>query len=223
MSRWTSDDDMALLVQANNKRPFLHERVMKAWDELAINLLQVPDGKKASHRFHLLLDNHEKFQKESIYMSGVDQEHNDRHILLDELLALRTDSLVRKKSKQQANAAEREEKSRTEDAARHIRDQAMKTCQKKRKAVNHDKDDKPATPSKKTLLVDFHNEEVQLERERLAFKKEKLKLEIEEKRLDRLERHEIREKELKQLEDLHNQMSEVLALARAAMQRREDV
>ncbi|KAG9405087.1 hypothetical protein AC1031_004193 [Aphanomyces cochlioides] len=112
MSRWTSDDDMALLVQANNERPFLHERVMKAWDELAINPLQVPD-----------------------------QEHNDRHILLDELLALRTDSLVRKKSKQQANAAEREEKSRTEDAARHIRDQAMKTCQKKRKAVNHDKDD----------------------------------------------------------------------------------
>ncbi|KAG9399311.1 hypothetical protein AC1031_012266 [Aphanomyces cochlioides] len=206
MSRWTSDDDMALLVQANNERPFLHERVMKAWDELAINLLQVPgfsrqdcnlDGKKASHRFHLLLDNYEKFQKESIYMSGVDQEHNDRHILLDELLALRTDSLVRKKSKQQANAAEREEKSRTEDAARHIRDQAMKTCQKKRKAVNHDKDDKddkPATPFKKTLLVDFHNEEVQLERERLAFKKEKLKLEIEEKRLDHLERHEIREK-----------------------------
>ncbi|CAK4671784.1 unnamed protein product [Aphanomyces euteiches] len=198
MSRGTSDDDMALLVQANNERPFLHERVMKAWDELAINPLQIRD------------DNHEKFQKESIYMSGVDQDHNDRHILLNQLLALRTDSLVRKKSKQQANTAEREEKSRTEDAARHIRDQAMKTCQK-REAVNsdNDKDDKPATPSKKTLLVNFRNEEVQLDRERLVFKKENLKLEIEEKRLDRLERHEVREKERKQLEDLHNQMSEV--------------
>ncbi|CAK4945991.1 unnamed protein product, partial [Aphanomyces euteiches] len=84
------------------------------------------------------------------------QDHNDRHILLNQLLALRTDSLVRKKSKQQANTAEREEKSRTEDAARHIRDQAMKTCQKL-EAVNsdNDKDDKPATPSKKTLLVNF--------------------------------------------------------------------
>ncbi|KAH9092239.1 hypothetical protein LEN26_018584 [Aphanomyces euteiches] len=181
MSRGTSDDDMALLVQANNERPFLHERVMKAWDELAINPLQIRD-----------------------------QDHNDRHILLNQLLALRTDSLVRKKSKQQANTAEREEKSRTEDAARHIRDQAMKTCQK-REAVNsdNDKDDKPATPSKKTLLVNFRNEEVQLDRERLVFKKENLKLEIEEKRLDRLERHEVREKERKQLEDLHNQMSEV--------------
>ncbi|CAK4223847.1 unnamed protein product, partial [Aphanomyces euteiches] len=138
------------------------------------------------------------------------QDHNNRHILLNQLLALRTDSLVRKKSKQQANTAEREEKSRTEDAARHIRDQAMKTCQKL-EAVNsdNDKDDKPATPSKKTLLVNFRNEEVQLDRERLVFKKEILKLEIEEKRLDRLERHEVREKERKQLEDLHNQMSEV--------------
>ncbi|CAK4094344.1 unnamed protein product [Aphanomyces euteiches] len=198
---------MALLVQANNERPFLHERVMKAWDELAINPLQI---RGFTRRNCNLDDNHEKFQKETIYMSGVDQDHNNRHILLNQLLALRTDSLVRKKSKQQANTAEREEKSRTEDAARHIRDQAMKTCQKL-EAVNsdNDKDDKPATPSKKTLLVNFRNEEVQLDRERLVFKKEILKLEIEEKRLDRLERHEVREKERKQLEDLHNQMSEV--------------
>jgi hypothetical protein len=57
MSRWTSAEDMALLTQANNERPFmLEDGVMKAWDVVAEYLIQVPgfshaevDGKKASH------------------------------------------------------------------------------------------------------------------------------------------------------------------------------
>ncbi|ETV76693.1 hypothetical protein H257_09170 [Aphanomyces astaci] len=80
--RTTSEDDLALLVQANHERTFLQDRVMKSWGVLACNLLKVPgfscqelevDGKKTSHRFHLILDNHEKFQKEYVYLYGLDR------------------------------------------------------------------------------------------------------------------------------------------------------
>ena len=64
MIRWTSEDDMALLIQANNELRFLQkDGVMKAWGVLGKNLLDSPgfsraaaeiDGKKVSHRFHLL-------------------------------------------------------------------------------------------------------------------------------------------------------------------------
>ncbi|KAH9141428.1 hypothetical protein AeRB84_014391 [Aphanomyces euteiches] len=125
-TRWTDEDDMALLTQANNDRPFLLEKdIMKGWDSLGTSLLQGPgfsrlnlDGKKAAHRFHLLLDKHEVFQKESTYMSGVDQGHTKMHILLDDLAALRADNAVAKKNKQDTAAAE---KARSEDGARHIR------------------------------------------------------------------------------------------------------
>ncbi|RHY97527.1 hypothetical protein DYB37_005091 [Aphanomyces astaci] len=230
MSRWTSEDDLALLIQANNERPFLQDRVMKSWGVLACNLLKAPgfsrqecevDGKKTSHRFHLLLDNHEKFQKESVYLSGVDQEHNEMHILLDELVALRKDNMAKKKGKQQANAADQQEKARSEAAARHIRDEAMRTCPKKRAKVQDDeRDEASTTPSKKKMLVDFHQDEIQLERERLAFKKAKMEQEIEEKRLDREERREARENDRKQREETRNQMSEILALVRAAVNNR---
>ncbi|CAK4640679.1 unnamed protein product, partial [Aphanomyces euteiches] len=190
---------MALLIQANNERPFLQkDGVMRAWGVLARNLLNAPDfsrgpaeidGKKVSHRFHLLLDKHEKFQKESIYLSGVDQEHSERHILLDELVALRADNIAMKKGQQDANANIKADK----------------------KAQNDDTPD-DTTPSKKKLLGDFHQDEIRLERERLALKKEKLAREFQEKQLERNERREIREFERKQREEDRKHISDMMAV-----------
>ncbi|ETV88325.1 hypothetical protein H257_01598 [Aphanomyces astaci] len=159
MSRWTSEDDLALLIQANNERPFLQDRECEV------------DGKKTSHRFHLLLDNHEKFQKESVYLSGVDQEHNEMHILLDELVALRKDNMAKKKgSNKQTRLISKKRR------GPNIRDEAMRTYPKKRaKVQNDERDEASTTPSKKKMLVDFHQAEIQLEWERLAFKKAKMR------------------------------------------------
>ncbi|KAH9159512.1 hypothetical protein LEN26_002304 [Aphanomyces euteiches] len=227
MSRWTSEDDMALLIQANNERPFLQkDGVMRAWGVLARNLLNAPDfsrgpteidGKKVSHRFHLLLDKHEKFQKESIYLSGVDQEHSERHILLDELVALRADNIAMKKGQQDANANIKADKAKSEAAAKHIREEAMKTCSKKRKKAQNDDTPDDTTPSKKKLLGDFHQDEIRLERERLALKKGKLAREFEEKQLERNERREIREFERKQCEEDRKHISDMMAVVRAAL------
>ncbi|KAH9101364.1 hypothetical protein LEN26_009699 [Aphanomyces euteiches] len=229
MSRWTSEDDMALLIQVNNERPFVQTKgVMRAWGVLAQNLLNAPgftrgqdeiDGKRVSYRFHLLLDKHEKIQKESVYLSGVDQEYSDRHILLDELVALRTECIERKKGLQQANLAKKNDKAMSEAGARHIRDEAMKTCSKKRKNNKVDDENQEATPSKKKILGNFHDEEVRLERERLALKKEKLALEYEEKQRERDERREIREADRKQREEDGKQISEMMALVRAALEK----
>ncbi|RHY45656.1 hypothetical protein DYB30_012375 [Aphanomyces astaci] len=73
-----SEDDLALLVRAAIPPTSSHEVL----GVLACNLLEVPgfscqelvvDGKKTLHRFHLILGNHEKFQKDSVYLYGVDR------------------------------------------------------------------------------------------------------------------------------------------------------
>ncbi|ETV75854.1 hypothetical protein H257_09829 [Aphanomyces astaci] len=143
------------------------------------------------------------------------------HILLDELVAFRKDNVAKKKGKQQANAADQKEEAWSEEAARHIRDETMRTCPMKRAKVQDDeRDEASTTPSKKKMLVDLHQDEVQLKRERLAFKKAKMEQEIEEKRLDRDERCEARENDRKQREETRNQMSEILALELAAVNNR---
>ncbi|CAK4182557.1 unnamed protein product [Aphanomyces euteiches] len=176
---------------------------MKGWDSLAATLLRMPgfsrlnvDGKKASHRFHLLLEKHESFQKESTRLSGVDQEYTEKHSLLDDLVALRNDSVAVKKTKQDSIAAE---KSRPEEGARHIRDEAMKTCGKRKKSEN---DQEGATPTKKSFLLEYQKEELVLERERPALKREKMMQDAEEKEKDREERKEIRDEQRKHMEQL---------------------
>ncbi|RHY15609.1 hypothetical protein DYB32_010742 [Aphanomyces invadans] len=60
---WSGTDDLSLLTQVNNDLPFKHvKNSSKAWDHLAVKLLDVPgfgragiDSKKASTRFYKLL------------------------------------------------------------------------------------------------------------------------------------------------------------------------
>ncbi|RHY37470.1 hypothetical protein DYB38_005754 [Aphanomyces astaci] len=81
MSRLRSEDDLALWIKANHERPFLQHLVMKSWGcsratclKFLASLAKLEvDGKKTLHRFHLILDNHEKFQKDSVYLDGVDR------------------------------------------------------------------------------------------------------------------------------------------------------
>ncbi|RHY83555.1 hypothetical protein DYB35_013490 [Aphanomyces astaci] len=69
MSRLRSEDDLALLIQANHERPFLqHLPVMKSW---RCNLLKVP----GFSRQECEVDGKEKFQKESVYLYGVDRRY----------------------------------------------------------------------------------------------------------------------------------------------------
>ncbi|KAH9093022.1 hypothetical protein Ae201684P_008688 [Aphanomyces euteiches] len=152
-TRWTDEDDLALLTQANNDRPFLLEKdIMKGWDSVAATLLR--------------MSGFSSLNKESTHLSGVDQEYTEKHSLLDDLVALRNDSVAIKKTKQDSIAAE---KSRSEEGARHIRDEAMKTCGKRKKSEN---DQEGATPTKKSFLLEYQREELVLERERLALKRE---------------------------------------------------
>ncbi|ETV90909.1 hypothetical protein H310_14397 [Aphanomyces invadans] len=68
---------------------------MKSWDATAARVLQIDgfgrktlDGKKAAQRFGLLVEAHRKFQAKSKFMSGSNQEENEKTQLLDDLVAL---------------------------------------------------------------------------------------------------------------------------------------
>ncbi|ETV72599.1 hypothetical protein H257_12357 [Aphanomyces astaci] len=74
-------DDLALWIKANHERPFLQHLVRSLGGcsratclKFLASLAKIDvDSKKTSHRFHLILDNHEKFQKDSVYLDGVDR------------------------------------------------------------------------------------------------------------------------------------------------------
>ncbi|ETV75056.1 hypothetical protein H257_10656 [Aphanomyces astaci] len=63
---WSEDDDLLLLIQTNIERPFLAlKNKMMAWNDTAAGCMRIDgfgrkslNGKKASQRFQLLLENH---------------------------------------------------------------------------------------------------------------------------------------------------------------------
>ncbi|KAF0704671.1 hypothetical protein AaE_014818 [Aphanomyces astaci] len=176
---------------------------MKAWDATASRIMTIDgfgrqslDGKKASQRFSLLLESHRQFQAKSKFMSGCSQEETEKTQLLDELVAIVDDQRAIKEERQMASSAVKE-KALTATAL--IRDEAMQRASK-RKSV--DGDDDVTTSNKKKALFEVQQAEIDLEKQRLEYKKLKLQAEINEQALARKERAEMREIELKRHTDM---------------------
>ncbi|KAF0701736.1 hypothetical protein As57867_007839, partial [Aphanomyces stellatus] len=156
--RWSDGDDLILLIQVNNDRPFLAERHMtRAWEFLAEKVLAVDgfsrpalDGKKASNRFTLLVKQHLVYQKTSKYLSGVNQDETEKDILLDELTALYTDN---DKSKTQKKALEAAKRTVREVGAKFVRDEAMSRASRRQSQEPSDTD--APTSGKKRLLMEI--------------------------------------------------------------------
>ncbi|ETV63730.1 hypothetical protein H257_19337 [Aphanomyces astaci] len=191
----------------------LVKNTTKAWDALATKLLEVPgfgrttlDGKKAANRFYQLLRVHRRFQQSSQYLSGVEQEETGKIVLLDELVQLFDEAMDQRNADRAAMHAKVTEK---EAAASFLRDQAMQSG--KRKSVETDEStDIDVVGRKRKAIFESHERGIELERERLAFEKYKLQMELEEREKERLERIQQREFEMKRNDDI---MSLLLQLA----------
>ncbi|KAG9414582.1 hypothetical protein AC1031_007989 [Aphanomyces cochlioides] len=168
---WSENDDFLLLVQVNTDLPFKTEKnAMKAWDALASKLQTVPnfsreglDGRKASTRFHSLLRGHRKFQKTSAYLSGVDQDENERVKLLDELVALYDDHKANKQAEREDEAVKQKTK---EDTADYVREQAMMRGRRKTSEQGDTNESEPSSSKKSKLIFDVAEMELRFAKER---------------------------------------------------------
>ncbi|KAG9400707.1 hypothetical protein AC1031_010146 [Aphanomyces cochlioides] len=212
-SWWSDNDDLLLLVQVNTDLPFKDEKnAMKAWDALATMLQSIPhftreslDVRKASTRFHALPRAHRKFQKTSAYLSGVDQEENEKVKLLDELLALYDDHKAKKQAERDDEVAKQKTK---DDTADYIREQAMLRGRSKSTEVSNSNESESSVSKKSKHIFDVAEMELRFAKERFEFEKQKYENELEERnkdreerRLDREERIQEREGRLKERED----------------------
>ncbi|RHY23392.1 hypothetical protein DYB32_009213 [Aphanomyces invadans] len=96
---WSYEEDVALLIQVAADQPFAATKgqLTKSWQLLAETLMQsdnftrVVGLRKVKNRFSLLVDEHMEFNSESAKLSGVDEEHREKHILLDDIVTLLED------------------------------------------------------------------------------------------------------------------------------------
>ncbi|CAK4156943.1 unnamed protein product [Aphanomyces euteiches] len=112
----------------------------------------------------------------------VSQDETEKVRLLDELVQLVDDTESKKESS--VNLQQKIEKS---EATKFIRDEAMKTCSRKR-ISSDDQDVEGRTSKKQKLILDVQDKEIELEREKLELKKQKLEWEIKKKEMARDER-----------------------------------
>ncbi|RHY89328.1 hypothetical protein DYB37_008226 [Aphanomyces astaci] len=129
-------------------------------------------------------------------MSGCSHDETEKTQLLDELVAIVDDQRAIKEERQMASSAVKE-KALTATAL--IRDVAMQRASK-RKSV--DGDDDVTTSNKEMALIVVQQAEIDLEKQRLEYKKLKLQAGVNEQALARKERAEMREIELKRHTDL---------------------
>ncbi|ETV99361.1 hypothetical protein H310_08075 [Aphanomyces invadans] len=186
---WSEDDDILLLTQINNDRPFLQRQATKAWEAMALTLRGIDefnqqgiDGKKAQNRFLLLMRQHKTRKETAARLSGAAEEETAKSRLLDDLASLFNDAIVkRKKAAAVVDAAEKAEK------VKFVREQAM---QRGRRQSFSDSSDvaEPTVTSKRKMIMDAHEMEVALELEKLEFKRLKFERELEERAKGREER-----------------------------------
>ncbi|RHY32527.1 hypothetical protein DYB32_002473 [Aphanomyces invadans] len=158
----------------------------EAWEAMALTLRGVDeftrqgiDGKKAQNRFLLLMRQHKTRNKKPARLSGAAEEETVKSRLLDDLASLFNDAIVkRKKAAAVVDAAEKAEK------VKFVREQAMQRG--RRQSVSDSSDAaEPIVTSKRKMIMDAHEMEVALEREKLEFKR--LKFECELGELDELD------------------------------------
>ncbi|RHY01263.1 hypothetical protein DYB36_009275 [Aphanomyces astaci] len=129
-------------------------------------------------------------------MSGCSHDETEKTQLLDELVAIADDQRAIKEERQMASSAVKEQ---ALTATALIRDETMQRASK-RKSV--DGDDDVTTSKKEMALIVVQQAEIDLEKQRLEYKKLKLQAGVNEQALARKERAEMREIELKRHTDL---------------------
>ncbi|RLO03858.1 hypothetical protein DYB28_006002 [Aphanomyces astaci] len=211
---WSYDEDIMLLIQVANDKPFAAEKgqVTKAWQTLAETLTEseqftrVVDARKLLNRFTILVDEHRRFDVASAKLSGFDQEEQDKHMLLDDIVCLLDDmktTATTNKSKATAdksNAAA--DKDKIEQDGLLIRELAMQTMKRRTdKAPDGESSKKkPAVESRRTSLASAM--EIESERERatrekeLEFQRFKFESDLKQREMDRDERRAEREHQL---------------------------
>ncbi|KAG9411174.1 hypothetical protein AC1031_016820 [Aphanomyces cochlioides] len=191
---WNEEEDLQLLIQTNNDRPFLATKnKMKAWDATAASILKMPgfnrtalDGKKASQRFGLLVEAHRQYQSKS--------KRADR--------ARGRPKGHQKRKKNATNATEKQQK---QSATALIRDQAMQRSGKRKSSEG---DEEGTQSTKRKSIIELQQAEIELEKIKYEFKARKLEADIAEQALARQERIEMRELELKR----HNDKMELIKM-----------
>ncbi|ETV77845.1 hypothetical protein H257_08669 [Aphanomyces astaci] len=181
---WSYDEDIMLLIQVANDKPFAAEKgqVAKAWQTQAETLMEseqftrVVDARKLLNRFTILVDEHRRFAVASAKLSGSDQEEQGKHMLLDDIVCLLDDikaTATTDKSNATAdksNAAA--DKDKIEQDGLIIRELAMQTMKRRSdKAPDGESSKKkPPVESRRTSLASAI--EIESERERATREKE---------------------------------------------------
>jgi hypothetical protein len=201
--------------------------IMPRWDAIATTLGEgedfdrVVDGKKLQSRFNLLVEKHRKANKESMALSGVDEDESETTKLLDEMVELIDD---KKATQAEKKDKKKVEEAKAEAAAETIRTAAMQTC-KKRKADDKNNETSRSGPN---AMIDLMKAELEVDKtvrlQELAFKRAKAEKEAEERDMDRKlmlarleqdERARLKELELreKELEDRKTERAHLLRMA----------
>ncbi|KAG9404970.1 hypothetical protein AC1031_004068 [Aphanomyces cochlioides] len=91
--KFTDKEDVMLLRQINAERPF------EARQEQVDFVRPAFDAKKAQHRFGVLIEGHQAYDRESARASGVSEEYDEKLQLLDELLSALDDAKAEEKER----------------------------------------------------------------------------------------------------------------------------
>ncbi|RHX96931.1 hypothetical protein DYB25_013828 [Aphanomyces astaci] len=149
---WTEEDDKVLLTQINNMRPFLQRKdTRNAWDTMAATLKDVDGfiGQASTYN-----------NNEAARLSGATEDETPKSRLLDDLVSLYNDAATKKRAAMPLSEAD-------ENAAsiKFIREQAM--LRGKRKSLESSESSDVGGLSKKKLILEAQDKEVELEKESL--------------------------------------------------------
>ncbi|RHY71297.1 hypothetical protein DYB38_008654 [Aphanomyces astaci] len=164
---WSWDEDKVLLIQAATDKPFAAEK------------------------------EHRRFDKASAKLSGDDEVETEKHILLDDIVAL-LDDVKEIASQKTSNSVV--EKEQAEQGALIVRDMAMRTMKRRKDNDSDEQKKKPALDNRRNSLaaaIEAESERELVVREKeLSFQQFKLESEIKQRELDREERQAEREHQI---------------------------
>ncbi|RHY85539.1 hypothetical protein DYB35_013831 [Aphanomyces astaci] len=149
-TRFSDAEDILILREVKVRLPFTAKRgsVMLAWNAVADAVSTNHDfarpgfdDKRALSRFTLLMEGHRANNDVSARASGIDEDHDEKTQLLDELLAVYEDSKAQDKARL---VAAQQEADRIENMGATIREEALQSLGK-RKAGPTDADGSSAS------------------------------------------------------------------------------
>lgn len=203
--KWTEEEDVMLLQQVAADLPFaVRLGKSKAWQLLADTLMSCQefdrnvDGKRAQQRFTTLVEEHRAYNANSATQSGVDEEHSEKHILLDDILAQIDD--INQQNVDKSNKI-KEDAAKAELGGAIVREMAMQSLGKR--PVPRDKDVDTRENRRASLagaIVEDGKRVAEIREKKLAFKKQKLDEDANQRALDRYERAREREENARQQE-----------------------